>query len=79
MNSHGDLVIAPAPLVVEAIRKARITNVMGIRDKEGNQGAALISSGKLKLVLTSREMQSVADLLTLNEMEALFNKPEGKK
>jgi hypothetical protein len=79
MNARGEKVTVPTETIVEAIRRAHCTDVIGVKDKATSEpaGVALFSGKQLKIVLTSSEMEAVSDLLTVTEMEALFNNPEG--
>jgi hypothetical protein len=77
-NAKGQTVTVPTPTIVEAIRRARVTQTVGIKDKvTGEQGVALFSGKRLRIMLTPSEMTAVMDLLTVSEMEALFTNPEG--
>jgi len=79
MNAKGEKKTVTTETLVETIRRARVNHVVGIRDKKTNEGgAALFQGKKLRLVVTEAEMQAVSDLLTVNEMEALFNHQEGQ-
>lgn len=77
-NAKGQSVTVPTPTIIEAIRRARVTQTVGIRDNAtGEKGVALFSGTRLRLILTEPEMQAVTDLLTVAEMETLF--PEQEK
>jgi hypothetical protein len=77
-NARGQAVTLPTPAVVEAIRRVRVTEVVGVKDKATGEpaGVALFSGKRLRIILTPAEMQAVTDLLTVTEMEALFSNPE---
>lgn len=74
-NAKGQAVTLPTPAIVEAIRRANVTQTVGVKDKVTGEpaGVALFSGKRLRLILTPAEMQAVTDLLTLAEMETLFN------
>lgn len=77
-NARGQSVTVPTQTVIEAIRRAGITQTIGVKDKVTGEpaGVALFSGTRLRIVLTPAEVQAVTDLLTLAEMESLFNSPE---
>lgn len=78
-NARGQSVTVPTPTIIEAIRRARITQTVGVRDKAtGEPGVALFSGTRIRIILTQAEMQAVTDLLTVAEMEALFTDQEDK-
>jgi hypothetical protein len=77
-NARGQAVTLPTTAIVEAIRRVRVTEAVGVKDKATGEpaGVAFFSCKRLRLILTPEEMQAVTDLLTLAEMEALFTNPE---
>lgn len=79
-NSRGESVTVPTPTIVEAIRRAQVTQTVAVKDNTTGEpaGIALFSGNRLRIILTPAEVQAVTDLLTLAEMEALFNNPEEK-
>lgn len=76
MNARRQHVTVPTETVIDAIRHARADRTIGIRDNAtGELGVALFAGTKLRLVLTTAEMQAVTDALTVAELEALFLSP----
>lgn len=73
-NADGQTITLPTTQVVEVIRQARITQALGVKDNATGEpaGVALFSGDDLRLILTPAEMEAVADLLTIAEMETLF-------
>ena len=74
-NAKGQNIPVPTTEIVEAIRRAQITQAVSVKDNATGHhaGAALFSGNDLKLILDPSEVEAVSDLLTLAEMEALFN------